>query len=412
MNKFLLLCLISVISACAAPSLNDSDSPRLASTEEVSQAMSKPPILHALPEGVISLDVVNVADRLHLLLGEHHHGQKTLWYQSSEDGGRSWTQRLQVMRQEPLAVNIDRGKDAQITALGSTIVVAWMEYVENARFHAGPMRTALSTDAGKSWRYAASPPDWKPGPHSYLDLSSGRDRLHAVWLDSRAGRSEVKASQALYYASSDDGGASWHSNQTLDGLTCSCCWNTMKTDAAGDTYVLYRDKQPSDFSLGVIKPGHPWLYLGHVGDFNWQFDGCPHIGGGLDFQTTDGEERLHAAVGTRHPTHAGVHYLFSTNHGLSWSAPLPMGDQSAVHADIAAHDDGRVVLVWDMMSDTGLAVFLAESADRGQHWQPLRRISAPGRRATHPRVVKTASGFFVAWTEHDGSDQYLGRLVL
>jgi hypothetical protein len=232
--------------------------------------------------------------------------------------------------------------------------------------------------------------------------------MHVVWLDSRNGPSELKASQGLRYAKSVDGGLSWQPNKTLDDTTCSCCWNTLKTDTDGNTFVLYRDKKPSDLTIGVIDNQQHWQSLNKVGAFNWDFDGCPHIGGGLDIQQTADIKTLHAVVGTGHEEHLGVHYLHSEDSGLNWSQTIQLGDESALHADVAAHNDGRVTAVWDMMSEDGLAVFVSESADQGIHWTQPKQLSSAGMRASHPRAVKTENGFLAVWTESDGQQQTLG----
>ena len=362
---------------------------------------------HRVPDGVISVDIINHNDRLHLLTGKHHQGNKTLWYQYSDDYGKNWSVATKVLNKNDLPAKIVRGNDARIAAQGNTIVVAWMKYDEDARFNAGPMQTARSIDGGQTWKYAAIPPDWPTGPHGYIDLAADENAMHAVWLDSRNGVSNVKAAQGLRYARSIDGGLSWQANKTIDELTCSCCWNTLKTVADGHVVVLYRDKQPSDMRVAVIDQQQHWQQLSNVGQFNWNFDGCPHIGGGLDSQQFAGHERLHAVVGSGQQDHLGVYSLYSDDGGHSWSQHHRLGDESALHADIAAHDNGRVVAVWDMMSENGLAVFVAESADYGNTWSQFRQLSRSEMRATHPRIVKTGKGFLALWTESDGQRQSL-----
>jgi len=362
---------------------------------------------HSLPDGVISADIVNNEGKLHLLTGKHHQGLKSLWYQNSINGGKSWSKAVRILDKSDLPANMQRGKDAQITAQGNVIVATWMKYVKGARFNAGPMMAVRSLDNGLTWQTAPSPPDWGQGPHGYIDMSANKDAMHAIWLDSRAGASGLSASQGLHYAKSTDGGISWQKNITLDDMSCSCCWNTIKSDREGNSYVLYRDKQPSDFSIGMINSQKTWQYLNHVGDFNWQFEGCPHIGGGLDFQYIDNQKRIHAIVGTGHSEYLGIHALYSVDGGKKWSNPTQLGDESSIHGDIASHDDGRVVAIWDMMSKHGLAIFKAESTDQGMSWSIPIQISNSQLRATHPRIVKTKQGFLALWTENDGNQQKL-----
>jgi hypothetical protein len=363
-------------------------------------------------DGVISVDIVNANNRLHLLTGKLKQEQKTLWYQNSNDGGKSWSSAVKILNDDNLAIKMTRGNDAQITAQGDNVAVTWTKYDPKSRFKAGAMQAARSTDGGQHWQPSIAPPDWKKGPHGYIDMAADKHAMHAVWLDSRVKTPGIKATQGLRYSISTDGGLSWQSNKTLDGVSCSCCWNTVKTDADGKAYVLYRDKQPSDMSLGVVNKQQQWRYLNHVGAFNWQFDGCPHIGGSVDFQNTAGKKRLHSVVGTGHQDYLGVHYLFSDDAGKNWSKPMLLGTESAIHADIASHDNGRVVAVWDMMTANGLAIFMAESNDQGNSWSDTEQLSNENVRATHPRIVKTVQGFFVLWTENNGQQLLLNTIII
>lgn len=414
MNKKLLFIPVILfgIAACSTKPVAIQSGDQATTETKATQGKAHKRSHKTMLEGVISLDIVNDNNRLHLLTGKQQQGQKTLWYQYSDDDGKTWLAASKVLDDNNIPAKMTRGNDAQITAQGKAVVIAWTKFDKTARFKAGAMLAARSTDNGQSWEYVSAPPDWVKGPHGYIDLASDKQAMHAVWLDSRSGRSSINASQGLRYARSTDGGLHWQTNQTLDTLTCSCCWNTIKSDAEGNAYVLYRDKQPSDLSIGVINPQQQWQRLSHVGAFDWQFDGCPHIGGGLDFQKTSGKNRMHAIVGTGHPEHLGIHYSYSDDAGKNWSKDVQLGDESAIHSDIAAHNNGRVVAVWDMMGEYGLAIYAAESKDRGYSWSSTMLLSASQMRASHPRIVKTKTGFLALWTESDGRSQKLQALRL
>jgi len=364
--------------------------------------MSRPKI-----SGVFSVDLISNNGRVHLLTGTQQDGKKSLSYSYSDDGGQHWSNDNKILNNDDLAIRASRGNDAQITVQDNTVVVTWTKFDPTVRFNSGPMQAARSTDGGKSWVTSATPPDWEKGPHGFADLTSDNQFMHAVWLDSRPLNNEKKGRQGVRYARSSDGGLSWQKNLSVDNYSCSCCWNTITTDGKENAYILYRDKNPSDLSIGLINKQQEWQYLSHVGEFNWQFDGCPHIGGGLAFQTIIDKKRLHSIVGTGHPEHLGVYYLQSDDSGKSWSTAKQLGNESAIHADIAAHGNGRVIAVWDMMGEAGLAIFFAESKDYGKNWSTAQQLSAIEMRASHPRIVKTAQGFLAAWTQSDGKQQQL-----
>ena len=360
----------------------------------------------SLPDGVISLDIIEANNRIHLLLGKHQQGKKSLWYQQSNNVGESWSDAVKVIDQDHLEANFNRGSDAQLAVQGNNIVAIWASRKEGAgRHNAGPMNAARSFDNGKTWQLSSIPADLEIA-HNFFDMDGNADVISAVWLDRRTDSgADKKAKKGLRHAQSTDGGLSWTKNITLDDNTCACCWNTAKYSDNSELFVLYRDQNPSDMSIGVLDKKQQWTKLNHVGDFKWDFKGCPHIGGGIAFQ--DKSQLIHTMVGTGHPEHLGVFYHRSADNGKTWSKPTQLGDESALHSDIAS-DNHRVLAVWDMRSEDGLSIFYAESKDKGLSWSEAKRVSARGYRATHPKIVASGSLFLVVWTQStDGKVQTL-----
>ncbi len=364
-----------------------------------------------LPNGTLSLDIVEHNSKLHMLTGSHQDGKKSLWYQYSSDQGASWSTPVDISSGEHIEANLIRGNDARLGVQGDNLVAVWAGRKEGAPHNAGPMESARSSDGGKTWVRSPIPADWTTGPHAFFALDGNDKVINAVWLDSRHGKSSVKASQGLRFSQTSDGGKSWSKNKTLDNITCACCWNTAKFDSKDNYYVLYRDKQPTDMAIGQVNPKQDWQRLSSVGAFNWDFPGCPHIGGGLAFQNN--EQIFHSVVGTGHADHLGVHYLRSPDKGKTWAAPVQLGDESALHGDVAAGKDGRVIAVWDMRTEDGLSVFYAESKDLGISWSQPKQLSKSGMRATHPRVISHKTGFIALWTERkSGKTQALQQQAL
>jgi len=368
--------------------------------------------------GVTSLDIVADGDRLQLLTGRAHDGRASLWHQASTDSGKTWSKEVEIPGPPGSAPSVQRGSDARIAAWGKTLVAVWTSRNETNRHGAGPMASARSIDGGKTWTPAQGPADWGAGPHAFLTLASDGKSWHAAWLDSRDGPVPVKGAQGLRYAYSTDGGVTWAKNVTLDNVTCACCWSLGRVDDRGDFFVLYRDKQPSDMSIGVVDSAtRQWTRLATVGAFNWDFPGCPHIGGGLAIHARGKERAMHAIVGTRKRESAGLYYLKSNDGGRNWTAPARLGDASATHGDVAVTRGGRLAAVFDMVdpeiNDGTQAVYAVFSRDGGVLWSEPKRLSSLGKSASHPRVVATRNGFFASWTEAGGANEtVLGMKML
>lgn len=355
-------------------------------------------------EGVISLDVTVSNNKIYLLIGENIKGQTSLWLQISDNDGISWSHKLEIPIPTSSGATISRGSDARVAKVGKSLVVLWMSHVEGARFGSGPMVSMISHDEGRSWQASEDPADWKKGPHGFFSLTNSGDLLHATWLDKRDDHISVVGAQGLRYAFSQDKGKTWSRNLTLDDVACACCWTKSVSDKDGNLFVLYRDKQPSDMALGVVNSQHIWSRLSTVGSFNWDFSGCPHIGGGLAINQKGTKKELHAIIGTRKQENAGIFHLMSTNEGKNWSAPIKLGDTSSTHGDIATDRAGKIYAVWDMIDpevqDGSTAIFLAYSTN-GINWQDPIKLSGPRLSASHPRITPYRSGVVVFWTDKD-----------
>jgi hypothetical protein len=356
---------------------------------------------------VVSVDSRYVDGVVHLLLGKKIAGEDSLWYQTSSDQGATWSQAINITKDQKIQARFSRGNDARLAVQGDHIAVVWMTRKEGAPHNSGPMMAMVSHDAGQSWKTIASPADWPQGSHGFFALDATDSEMSLTWLDSRQDSGQG-AAQGLQYAVSQDGGETWSKNITLDSRTCACCWNSAHYDDAGQFYIIYRDKDPSDMAIGKVDQNQHWQRLSTVGQFDWDFQGCPHIGG--NFAIDEKHDVFHASVGTGHQRHTGAYYLNSHDQGKTWSEPHRLGGETAVHSDVATLNSGTVLTAWDEITEQGYRVSYALSQDQGASWSDSIAVSTLGERATHPITLAMDNAFLLMWTE--GKDNQAGRLSI
>jgi len=356
-------------------------------------------------QNVVSFDVYIDRQTVHAAFVAMPTGSKQpyIGYLHSEDGGLHWSQPSALSPQFNQPVEAKIGNDIQIAAAGDKLLIVWQTTGELPGM--GPLLTAYSTDAGKTWQQGAKPTGSDADQSHHELLADQEGRFHAVWLDDR----DENGYQGVRYARSSDIGKSWELAQTIDDSSCSCCWNRLAIGADGKLNVLYRDMKPRDMALAQsADAGASWQRLSTVGEFNWIFDGCPHNGGGL---SVAGDGSLHSLVWTGAENQVGLYHMQSADSGKSWTPPQRLGDAGAFHADIA-FGAGRLVAVWDALGPEGSKVFVSESVDNGEQWSASKLISSANASATFPRIVATPSGLLAMWLEQTAAGKQWSAAVL
>jgi hypothetical protein len=309
---------------------------------------------------------------------------QTIVYLHSDDNGKTWSSPIEIPFPFSPAL-ASRGNDVQLAASGENLIAAWQTQGEIPNY--GALVSMYSHDAGKTWQVGKNPAVDNAGDQSHVDLiADKKGNFHAVWLADP----EENGYQSLRYTRSIDDGENWQTPVKLDDSSCSCCWNTLKISPDNQLHVLYRDMNPRDMTLlSSNNDGTTWQRKKTVGEFNWHFDGCPHVGGGIAF---DEKNDFYASVWTGDSSKSGLYAVNSLT-----NAPVKIS-KNATHSDITVLEN-RVVMVWDEMSKEGTGIFSAQSSDNGQTWSTAHRLSSMGANSTHPRIITTENSALILWTE-------------
>ncbi len=351
-----------------------------------------------------TFDVVSADGAIHLLFGlpDEADGERLrFYYTRSADAGETWAEAAEVATDHALPGRHGRGNDPQLAVSGENAMAVWTAR-GGGPFGSGPLAAAVSRDGGRSWRVSAAPAYAGGGEKvgfRFPDLAACERGFHAAWIHAEG------EERSLRYARLDFGKEEWTMPRVVDDDICACCWNTVKAGEDGAVYILYRDQDPSDMALAVSRDsGESWERRGAVGEFDWHFNGCPHVGGGLALgaENAEGEPELVASVWTGNGEVSGAYLFRSGDGGRSWGDRRDLAVESpGRNTDVDSAGDGRYFAVWDEAGEgTARVVFAAESAD-GEAWSAPLRVSESGGFATHPRVV-VANGEAVAfWTAED-----------
>ncbi len=363
------------LSGCTASvsSLKNIDSPYSKTTVGLSE--------------ISSFDIYKDGETLHALvsgLKTQKDKAQTVLYLQSTDEGKHWSAPVEIQNNFSPAL-ASRGNDVQIAAKDENLIAIWQTQGEIP--NSGALVSVYSHDAGKTWQAGKNPAVDNLGDQSHADLiADNNGKFHTVWLADP----EENGYQSLRYARSLDNGENWQPPLKIDDSSCSCCWNTLAISPNNDLHVLYRDMNPRDMTLlSSSDNGSSWKSKKTVGEFNWHFDGCPHVGGGIAF---DKNNAFYASVWTGESSKSGLYTVNSMT-----NLPVKIG-KTATHSDIAVLDN-RVVIVWDEMSKNGTGIFSAQSVDNGATWSTPRRLSANDTKSTHPRIIAIENNALILWTE-------------
>jgi hypothetical protein len=347
---------------------------------------------------ITTFDVYVNNETIHLLAGGKMPAKNKLIglrYTQSIDGGQTWGTPITVTN--PASIINSRGNDIQLAAIGDHLLTLWQTKGELPGM--GPLVSANSPDNGNTWNMGNNPAVNNSGDQSHSDLiADSKGHFHAVWLEDP----EENGYQSLRYAHSDDHGVNWSNPVTIEDSTCSCCWNSFAISPANDDLnILYRDMKPRDMALmRSSDDDKTWHRISTVGAFGWQFDGCPHVGGGLAYSDKEQPGHLHSLSWTGKEGKSGLYHLVSNDNGQHWSTPFMLGNQ-ALHGDIAVFE-GNVVAVWDETEDGESRIYYATSGDNGTTWSAPKKITQTNTSASHPRLAVTAFGILALWTEKSG----------
>ncbi len=346
-----------------------------------------------------------------------------LWRASVHDGfvqvdksgdlGRTFSKPVKVNQNaQKVAADGEARPKLAISPEGN-IYLTWTEALTKP--FTGYIWFARSVDGGKSFEkpYIAHQ-DRSEITHRFDSLNlAPNGNITVTWVDKRDLEAAKKAGKkydgaAIYYATSQDKGASFVREQKLADSTCECCRIVTTNKPDGTVVALWRhvfEGSERDHMIAEISAQAPSLQannhavarratFGH-----WVIDGCPHHGAAI---ASGGEGKdwwgYHIAYFDGNDKRPGLYY--SRMDGIAWaSSPAKkFGDNTkqAGHPAILSLGE-NVWLVWREIKNGQNSILGMFSNDGGRSWNEAKTLANVSEKADYPILIQTKNLPFLVW---------------
>jgi len=287
--------------------------------------------------------------------------------------------------------------------------VIYVSYTQGlAKPMTGDIRFSRSLDGGKSFSVPLTVNDNHEVISHRFDAMTvnGKGHIYIAWLDKRDLSAAQKKGEkyngaAVYYAMSDDGGASFQRNVKIVDYTCECCRVAMAVDIDDFPVVVWRhiyEANIRDHALIKLDGKMVPTRLSHE---NWNIAACPHHGPSLSI-ASDGI--YHAAWFSKSPERHGLFYAYSTDQGKTFSSALNFGnfEAQAAHPSVLSLGS-HIYLVWKEFDGESTGVFGMVSVDGGKSWSVPGKLATSSDTSDSPMLVSENNRAYLSWnTKNEG----------
>jgi hypothetical protein len=326
---------------------------------------------------------------------------------SSKDAGHSFSTPVLVTKER---LNLDWGPDARpkiVVDRNGGIAVAFSTFRDKA-FN-GQVLYTRSTDGGRSFA-ELRPITASNESQRFEALALDADgTVFAAWLDKRNRVPALQRGQkydgaGLFFASSNDGGATYSEAHLLADNTCECCRLGLAFAGPGRPVVVFRnifeDSVRDHAIVTFADPTTPGEVY-RVSHDDWQINACPHHGPSLSISAGG---TYHMTWYTNGKARKGLFYARSQDGGRTFSNPLPVGrpDRSPSRPYVMAGPHGTAI-VWKEFDGEKTIANLMTSHDDGLTWSKPAAVAETTDTSDHPLLVSNGQSVFLSWmTKADG----------
>jgi hypothetical protein len=280
-------------------------------------------------------------------------------------------------------------------------IVHWLARVPGGTY-AYHVRTAASTDRGRTWREPVVPHrDGSPREHGFVSMATVNDSTTGlIWLDGRNMTAPEQGEMSLRFTELSSGGR-LAADELLDGRTCECCQTALVRTPRG-LVAAYRDRSATGIrDIAILRRvAGAWTAPVTVARDDWDYPGCPVNGPQLAASGDTVAVAWFTAPGGR----ARVMAAWSFDAGATWTTPLQLDDGRPLgRVDIELLRDGSALVAWlEVVGEAAEVRARRARPDGGKEASFRVAETAQARSSGFPRMVRIGDDVLVAWTSSEG----------
>ncbi len=333
-----------------------------------------------------------------------------LYVNHSTDNGNTFSTPVKVNAEaEKISINPE-ARPHIVVANNGNIYVSYA--IKLKKRFSGHVKFSRSTDGGKSFSTPIIVNDNRDMiGHSFPSLSiNSRGQIFIAWLDARDRLAAKRAGKAyngsaLYYAVSNDNGASFQPNARIADTTCQCCRISMAVDSNDLPVITWRHiygDNIRDQAIIRFTDKNSFSLQQRISEDQWKIDACPHHGATL---AIDDNGSYHVAWFTNSDARKGLFYARSSNQGQQFTAPLPFGNLNAQpkHPSLLSIGD-TLYLAWKEFDGEQSHIQLMQSHNNGVTWQATQTIASSSSSSDHPFLIDNSGKAYLSW--HTSAEGY------
>jgi hypothetical protein len=306
------------------------------------------------------------------------------------------------------AAKIDPGPDSRPgIAIGGDGQLFVSYTVFTGADYVGRVYVGRSTDGGRSFVPPEPITDDTASQRFTRLIADASGKILAAWIDKREVAPAKQAGQdypgaALAFAWWDPARKAFTPARIAQSDSCECCRVAAALDRSGRPVVAFRDifdihvRDHAVMTFGADGAPGP---LRRVSVDDWQTDVCPHQGPDI---AVGPDGAYHVAWFTQGKNRQGLFYARSTDAGMSFSAPIPMGDteRAPSRARVLATKNA-VWLAWKEFDGTTSTIRAMQSGDGGKHWSTAVTLAETRNASDQPILIASQDHAYLSWLTHD-----------